>query len=312
MILSASRRTDIPALYAEWMMNRLRSGFVLTANPFNARQVSKVPLSPRLVDMIVFWSKQPEPMLKYLNELDDMGYVYFFQYTLTGFGSDMEACLDDTERRIDTFLALSERLGPMRVDWRFDPVLFCEGYPMEEHILRFERLARRLAPYTTRCIFSFADPYVRSSSWIHPASDQEQKCFAQQIAAIAKSLRLPLYTCCEKGDFSDLGIGHASCIDQKKIEHILGAPIRARKHAGQRNGCGCIESVDIGAYDTCVHRCAYCYATHSASLSRARFASHDPTAPSLVPLSENARISEKAVQSNRRMPLSNSLWQAQR
>lgn len=303
MILSASRRTDIPALYGDWMMNRLRSGFVLSANPFNPRRVSRVPLSPAWVDMIVFWSKQPEPMLKHLNELDDMGYVYYFQYTLNGFGRDMEAGLGEVERRIDTFLTLSERLGPPRVDWRFDPVLFCERYPMEEHLMRFERLACRLAPYTTRCIFSFADRYAHGPAWIQETTAADQTRFVEEMARIARPLNLALYTCCERQDFSGQGVNHASCIDRDKIERILGVPIRARKHAGQRADCGCIESVDIGAYDTCVHGCAYCYATHSLKLSQTRFAAHDPEAPSLIPLSENAKITDRPVKSDRRPAL---------
>lgn len=303
MILSASRRTDIPALYGDWLMNRLRAGYVLTANPFNPRQISRIPLSPAWVDMIVFWSKQPEPMLKYLRELDDMGYIYYFQYTLTGFGRDMEPGLCDTERRIDTFLALSQKLGPLRVDWRFDPVLFCPQYPMEEHLVRFERLAHRLAPYTTRCIFSFADHYTHSPAWLQETGATEQLRFVKEMARIAAPLNLNLYTCCEQGDFSAQGVRHAACIDREKIERILGTPIRARKHAGQRPNCGCIESVDLGAYDTCVHGCAYCYATHSAKLSRTRFASHDPCAPSLLPLAQDGRITERPAISNKK-PLS--------
>lgn len=137
MIISASRRTDIPAFYAKWMVNRLRDGQVLVPYPRDAGKLGRVRLTPENVDAITFWTKNPAPMLEHLRAIDDMGFKYYFSFTVTGYGPDVERHLPPKDEVVDTFLRLSERLGPKRVDWRFDPIVVSARYPVDWHLDAF-------------------------------------------------------------------------------------------------------------------------------------------------------------------------------
>lgn len=159
MIISASRRTDIPALYPQWFMNRLLAEEILVPSPYNRKKVSRIRLSPQTVDCFVFWTKNPEPMLPYLRMIDQLGYSYYFEMTVTDYEKEIEPGLPTTEDSIATFILLSERLGKKRVDFRFDPILLTEKYSLSYHIEKFDMLCEWLHKYTTRCIFSFVDSY---------------------------------------------------------------------------------------------------------------------------------------------------------
>ena len=185
MIISASRRTDIPACYGQWMMARLRAGEVLVPNPYNASRISRVALSPGNVDCIVFWTKNAAPMLPLLDELDALGYKYYFEYTVTGYGSALEPGLPEKERTVDTFLRLSERLGPEGVDWRFDPVLLTSSITPAWQLERFGALCRALHGATRRCVFSFADPYPGIRPSIAPLEETQMRLLAKGFADIA-------------------------------------------------------------------------------------------------------------------------------
>lgn len=308
MFVSVSRRTDIPAFYAPWFMGRVREGFCLVPNPYDARRFSRVPLSPREAELILFWSKNPAPLLPCLDELDARGYAYAFTFTLTPYGPELEPGLPDAGARVETFERLSQRLGPLRVDWRYDPVLLDARFTVSYHEERFARLCERLAPLTTRCIFSFADPYPHLHGRVRPAPEGDMRALAAALARIGSAHGLALETCCERIDLSDLGIAHGACVDAGRAARIFGRPVSAAHDAGQRPGCGCVRSVDIGAYDTCPGGCAYCYATHAAARARARYAAHDPAAPSLTgPLPPGARVDERAMpplcEAQTRLPL---------
>ena len=162
MIISASRRTDIPARYPEWFMNRLREGEVLVQNPYNRKKIQRIALSPDVVDSIVFWSKNPEPMRPYLREIDEMGYRYYFQMTITDYGPDLEPEAPDISDAMATFLLMSAQLGKERMDWRFDPILLTEKYTKDYHLEKFEMMCEWLHRATTRCIVSFVDAYRNS------------------------------------------------------------------------------------------------------------------------------------------------------
>ena len=282
MIISASRRTDIPACYGQWMMARLRAGEVLVPNPYNASRISRVALSPGNVDCIVFWTKNAAPMLPLLDELDALGYKYYFEYTVTGYGSALEPGLPEKARTVDTFLRLSERLGPEGVDWRFDPVLLTSSITPAWQLERFGALCRALHGATRRCVFSFADPYPGIRSSIAPLEETQMRLLAKGFADIAGEYGLPLYTCAETVELSEYGIRHAACIDSAKVERIAGYPIRVERDPGQRPACGCAASVDVGVYNTCPNGCTYCYATTRPALLRRARAVHAPDAPMLT------------------------------
>jgi Domain of unknown function (DUF1848). len=282
MIISASRRTDIPAYYSEWFLNRLKERYVLIPNPRNADRLGRVELSPDNVDCIVFWTKNPAPMLDRLDTIEKMGYPFYFQFTLTPYGRELEPNLPPKSELLQTFLELSRRIGPERVVWRYDPVLITGHCSVAWHLERFRELCGELHDATRCCVFSFIDPYAHIGKEFHGMSRGEMLAVAESFSEIAADYPLSLFTCAEEIDLSRFGIGHSACIDQKLIERIIGCPIWAKKDAGQRAACGCIESVDIGAYNTCPNGCAYCYATTSENTVRRRIRAHDPTSPLLA------------------------------
>ncbi len=280
MIISASRRTDIPALYPEWFMNRLLAGEVLVPNPYNRKQVSRIILSPETVDCFVFWTKNPDRMLPYLKMIDRLGYPYCFEMTITDYEKDMEPFLPSTEEVMATFMLLSERIGKEKVDWRFDPIILNEKYTLNYHLEKFEMMCEWLHNYTDRCIISFVD-YYRGSPFAELDKDEMIEV-AKRLGKIADKYYLPLYTCAEKVDLKPYGIHEGVCIDKKKMERIVGYKLDLKKDPGQRKRCGCMESIDIGMYDTCIHGCGYCYATASLTSARRHQELHDPESPMLI------------------------------
>ena len=284
MIISASRRTDIPAFYSEWFFNRIKEGFVLVRNPFNMSQVSRISLKKDVVDCFVFWTKNPEKMLPDLDLIGD--YPYYFQFTLNPYGSELERSVPDKTKVIDTFIRLSDRIGPKRIIWRYDPVIINKTFGVDKHEECFDKLAEKLHTHTSKCIISFVD-YYKKTDKAFKASDiaelQEEKIreTAKKISAIAGSYGMKIKTCAEKIDLTEYGIGHAKCIDPDFIEEITGTSIDYKKDANQRKACGCIPSVDIGTYNTCRHGCMYCYATYSKVSAERNQADYDVNSPLL-------------------------------
>lgn len=263
MIISASRRTDIPALYSQWFLNRLAEGYVLTCNPMNSSQIRRVPLTKDSVDCIVFWSKNPHPMLEHLHLLE--GYAYYFQFTLTPYGADIEPGLPPKRKLISVFQELSERLGMDRVIWRYDPILFTKTYSLEFHLKEIARMARELAGKTSQCVISFVDPYMKKRKnfrtfGIEVPALPQIKILASEFSKIASCYGMVLQSCAEELNLEDYGIFHGACIDGELIERITGKQFSFRKDKNQRPACYCVESVDIGVYNSCSLGCRYCYA----------------------------------------------------
>ena len=285
MILSASRRTDIPTYYSEWFLNRIREGFLYVRNPMNSRQISRIDISPELVDCIVFWTKNPAPMLKRLKEWED--YTYYFQFTLTGYEEDMEAGLPDKEGvLIPVFQRLSSEIGKERVIWRYDPIVFSGKYSTEYHLRTFEKYSALLAGYTEKCVVSFVDIYAKNkknmaASGFVEISREELHSFAKSIADMARANGMTMASCAETVDLEACGIEHNHCVDKELIERLTGRRIKAGKDKGQRKECGCIESVEVGAYNTCRSGCRYCYANFSPAAVQDACRLYDPQSPFL-------------------------------
>lgn len=284
MIISASRRTDIPAFYSEWFLNRIKEGFLDVRNPMNNRQVSRLPLSPELVDCIVFWTKNPIPMLP---KLDGMRkYCYYFQFTLTGYGRDIEANLPDKRKElIPAFQELSDRIGPERVIWRYDPILVSDRYSAAYHIKAIAEIAKALNGYTEKCVFSFVDLYGKNRTamrklGVRDLSGDEMRSIAVQIRDIAQENHMTAATCAETIDLEALGIGHNACIDKALVERLTGGKIKNTKKnlkdSGQRPACRCMASREAGTHNTCANGCIYCYANHSPESVRRNMAKYDP------------------------------------
>jgi len=282
MIISASRRTDIPALYSKWLLNRLEAGFVMVPNPRVPNRLGRVEFSPDNVDCIVFWTKNPAPMLDKLNRIKAMGYEFYFQFTLTPYGKTIERNLPPKTELIDTFAELGHRLGAERIVWRYDPILLDGVHSIHWHYKCFNELCEELHPFTRRCVLSFIDPYKHIAGRFQEMRHEEMIAIASSFSKIAKKYELALFACAEETDLMEYGIRRSSCIDLELIEQILGCGIKAKRDSSQRPKCECVESIDIGVYDTCTNECTYCYATTSPSAALRRFQNHSPDTPMLT------------------------------
>lgn len=295
MIISASRRTDIPCYYSEWFLNRIRAGSVCIRNPMNHKQLSRFKLKPEAVDCIVFWTKDAQNILDKLPELDRLGFKYYFQFTLTPYDRTIEKNLRDKKEIIETFIQLSHRIGKERVIWRYDPIVLNEAIDVAYHKEQFERFCGRLAGYTENVTISFVDLYPKlKTNLIRPVSDEEIAELSAFLGAQAKAHNLKITACCEKTDLTCYGVEKASCIDKNLVERICGHAPDAERDKNQREGCGCCKSVDIGSYNSCLNGCIYCYATDSLASAERRNRSHNPQGELLIgKVSEGEQIIDK-------------------
>lgn len=300
MILSVSRRTDIPNYYSEWFFNRLKDGFLYVRNPMNFHQISEIKISPDVVDCIVFWTKNPLPMMERLDELE--AYNYYFQFTLTGYGNDVERNLPNKKTSvIPIFQELSNRIGKEKVVWRYDPIFFSNRYNVQYHLKAFRSIAEALSGYTEKCVISFLDIYPKNKKNMdnllsYDLSDSELRKFAKELSNIAKENHIKIGSCAEKIDLDEYGIIHNSCIDKELIEKIIGCKLKINKDKNQRIECGCVESVEVGTYNTCKNGCVYCYANYSAKSVESNFQKYDPLSPLLCGhIEKDDRISTRKV-----------------
>ncbi|KHK00728.1 DUF1848 domain-containing protein [Desulfovibrio sp. TomC] len=287
MIISASRRTDIPAFYARWLMGRLRAGFCEVRNPFNAAQVSRVSLAAADVDALVLWTRDPRPLLPHLPEILALGHEPFFLYTLLDNPRALDPKCPEPDASLATFARLAEVL-PGRITWRYDPIVLTAAMPPDWHRRTFARLAAALAGHTDRVVVSFVEPYRKTSKRmaalaeagfapLDPAPEDRLRLLVD-LRDMAASHGMALATCCQPEYFETAGIPAAHCIDAAWISERTGRAIPPAKDAGQRLRCGCAPSRDIGAYDRCLFGCAYCYATTSFDRAREHYGRHDADA----------------------------------
>ncbi len=287
MILSVSRRTDIPAFYGDWFMNCIKRGFVLVPNPINPSKIAKIRLEPvkiskksqnllgekqfevsGTVEGMVFWTKNPKPLIKNLESLKD--YKYYFLYTLNAYPSSIEGGLPPLEERIASFKELS-KFCP--VIWRYDPILVTDGIDADWHIKVFEKLCKELSGHTRHCKISFViESYSGCSKEVHAPSLNDKHKILAAFSRIANKNGIQIEACAEAGDWSKYGISPSKCIDGQIFEKLLsdkykdmGIVVKRKNNKvdGQRKYCGCMPAVDIGRYDTCRHACNYCYARKS-------------------------------------------------
>ena len=285
MIISASRRTDIPTYYADWFFNRLKEEYVLVRNPMNIHQISRINLAPDVVDGIVFWTKNPVPMLNRLSELEK--YNYYFQFTLTAYDRDVEPHIPSKNGIIiPAFQELSKAIGREKVIWRYDPIFFNDRYTMEYHCKYFRVLASKLGDCTEKCTVSFLDRYRNTARNTKPLkiyleTKEQQLELMQRFAEIAKEYGFYIDTCSETIELEKFGIAHACCIDRERFERLGNCKLNVGKDKIQRAECGCVSSIDIGAYNTCKNGCLYCYANYSCNTVMRNTQVHNPTSPLL-------------------------------
>ncbi|KYC49174.1 DUF1848 domain-containing protein [Pelotomaculum terephthalicicum JT] len=303
MIFSVSRRTDIPAFYSKWFYNRIKEGFVLVRNPMNSKQISRIDLNPELIDCIVFWTKNPRPMLKYLHLLNK--YTYYFQFTLNSYDKTIEVNLPSKKSIINDFIHLFITLGKNRIIWRYDPILISDKFSKEYHYKWFEYLCKLLHPYTNKCVISFIDVYAKAKRNLKhinlkSLSDLDMCEISSQLSKIAYNYGLIIETCSEMIDFESIKIQHGKCIDDMLISQLLGEKIVIEKDPNQREICGCVKSIDIGEYNSCKHSCLYCYANFNQTMVSRNWASHDDESPILIgQINDNTKIHNRPMISYR-------------
>ena len=261
MIISASRRTDVPAFYADWFFQKLVEGYYYTYNK-KINKYEKVLLKRNNLDCIIFWTKNPKPIMKYLDQITAMGYMYYFQFSITPYGNDIELNLGNKREILNTFKVLSDRIGADRVVWRYDPILINNKYTVDFHIKSFNQMCRSLSGYTNECVISFVDKFSKGTQLeYYEAPDvKDIDRIGSAFSKCAQKYNIQIKTCAEEIDLSKHGIGRSSCIDKEKIESLLNCRLSVGKDHSQRKECNCISSIDIGEYFSCLHRCSYCYA----------------------------------------------------
>lgn len=285
MIIHTGNRTDIPAFYSEWFLNRIRAGFVLVRNPYNPQQVTKFSLFPDVVDLIAFCTKNPAPMLPHMEKISDYGQYWFV--TITPYGTDIEPNVPEKKTVMEDFKRLSESAGIDSVGWRYDPVFVDERHSMQWHLAEFESMARNLQGFTKTCVISFIDLYKkvrRNFPEVRETVREERIFLGKEFIRIASECGMTVKTCAEGNELAAYGADCSGCMTAEVFETALRQRLDVPKGTGtQRNGmCSCILGSDIGAYDTCGHLCRYCYANSDTALVRENMRRHDPSSPLLV------------------------------
>ena len=287
MIINTGCRTDIPAFYAKWLMNRIREGYVLVRNPYNPNQVTKYNLSPSVVDCLAFCSKNPEPMLCYLEELDK--YKQYWFVTITPYGKDIEPNVPDKPKVMESFKKLSNHIGVNSIGWRYDPIFIGNEFDVSKHIECFESMSRELKGYTHNCTISFLDLYEkvkRNAPDIKPPTKEEQIEIATAFSRIGKENNMIIHVCCEKTYLSQYGLQCNGCMSQEIVEKAINNKLQPPKRKNLRQECSCLMGNDIGAYNTCGHLCKYCYANANKQFVIENMKKHDDNSPFLIGRSE--------------------------
>ena len=284
MIINTGARTDTVQYYSQWLLNRFREGYVLVRNPLFPSKVTRYELDPEKVDCVVFCSKNYRPILGRINEITDRFNTYFY-YTITAYGKDIEPGVPSIDESMETLIELSSKAGRGRIAWRYDPVLLTEAYTIDRHLNTFWRMAEKLFPYIDRCIFSFVEMYrklERNMPELIPLTAEDKRTIAEGLGRIAVENGIYIQTCGTDEDYAEYGIHRSGCMTLDILGRANGVEFRNLKHKGMRQGCHCIESRDIGAYDTCLNRCRYCYANTDPDRAFGNFRYHDPDSPMLL------------------------------
>lgn len=285
MIINTGQRTDIPAFYTPWFLNRLKDGFVMARNPFHHSQVTCYALHPEVVDLICFCTKNPGPLLPYGDILSP--FQQLWHVTITPYGKDIEPQVPDKKKIIEFFRTLSDRLGPSHLCWRYDPVLLWGNYDINYHIRAFSTLAEALEGYTYTCIFSFIDLYgktLRNFPMARRVSHENQLFLVEKFVDIAGKHGMKLVSCLENPSFASLGVDTTGCLTKEKVEDLLGVSLKIPSYENRhvRKGCACLLGHDIGAYSSCTHFCRYCYANETRAAVMENRKQHNPFSPFLL------------------------------
>lgn len=296
MIVNVGGRTDIVNYYGEWLMNRIKEGFAYSRNPLFQNNISKISLKPEDVDCLMFCSKNYKPMLKYMKEINSK-YRIICHYTITAYDRDVEPNVPNIDESIETLIELSKIVGKKKVLWRYDPILLTKKYTIEKHLYTFEYIAKQIAPYVQRCIFSFVEMYKKldyNMLEIIPFTENDKIEILKGLGEISKKYNLYTQTCGTDENNEKYGIHVSGCTTPEVLEKANNVKYKTVKAKPMRKGCHCIPSRDIGAYDTCLNGCKYCYANRRRDLAKENIKIHDKNSPLLL---GNIRATDKITES---------------
>lgn len=298
MIINTGQRTDIPAFYSKWFINRIKEGYVLVRNPYYPKKVTKFILDPKVVDVIGFCTKNPRPMFKYLDDIKMFG--QFWYVSITGFGSDLEPNVPPIDIAIEDFKYLSNKVGSNSVSWRYTPIIINEKYTKERHIKTFEYIASKLEGFTNLAVFGFVDIYpklAKNHPEIKDTDDLTKIEIAKAFQKIAKAHNIELRLCSKEKWLKDYGIDVDGCMRIEDYENSISKKLNIKNKMQARKGyCSCYLSNDIGSYNSCLHLCTYCYANGSKDLIIANYKKHDDNSPFLIGNIEDGDEIKDAVQ----------------
>ena len=283
MIINTGQRTDIPAFYSEWFVNRLKAGFVLARNPYNPQRITRYRLTPDVVDVIGFCTKNPAPMLPHIDLLRPFGQYWYV--TITPYGRDIEPHVPNKLRVLESFRRLSQIAGVNSVGWRYDPILISEEWPVQRHIKAFEYMANALRGYTKTAVISFIDLYEKTKRNFPEAktvSPADQMILGKAMSEICDRCGMTLRPCAEGNALAPFGADCSGCMTAAMYEQAIGQRLKIPSRAPARKACACYLGGDIGAYNSCGHLCRYCYANYDAETVRANLKAHDPQSPLLI------------------------------
>lgn len=281
MILFASGRTDIPAFYSNWFINRVKTGFVDVRNPFNQKLVSRIYFSD--VDLIMFCSKNPLPMI---NKLDILKVPVLFHVTITSYGKDVEPNIPDKRLIIEGVKKLSLVLGIDNVVVRYDPIFLSDKYNVDYHIKAFDKLCKNLNGYINKIIVSFMDEYknVRSNKNIlkyRAFTREDYKKIGEAFSKSAHDNGMSVQTCFEDEDLTQYGFVKGECLSHELAYILTGKKFKS-SNVRKEKKCECVQMVDIGDYNSCMHMCKYCYANYDEKAVSSNFERHDDNSSLLI------------------------------
>ena len=283
MILNTGSRTDIPAFYSDWFYNRIKAGYVLSRNPYYPAQITKYLLDPEVVDVLVFCTKNPLPMLKRISLLSAFDLFWFV--TITPYGKEIEPYVPPKEQVITYFQQLSALVGRNRTSWRYDPIFITDKYSVDYHIEQFGQMAEALSGYTDQCVVSFIDLYEktkRNFRGIRSVTRKEQVKLIDVFSEIAKKNGLQVHLCCENAELVRENVDADGCMSKEVLEKALGCKLNVPQKKMARKECACLLGADIGAYNTCAHGCLYCYANYDRETVVKNRKLHNVLSPLLI------------------------------
>ncbi|MBQ9048284.1 MAG: DUF1848 domain-containing protein [Solobacterium sp.] len=284
MILNTGSRTDIPAFYSTWFINRIREGSLMARNPYYPKIIHRYTLDPATVDLLVFCTKNPRPLLAHAEEMNAFRQLWYV--TLTPYGADIEPNVHDKRGILQSIRELGKQHGSGAVIWRYDPVLINDVYTVEYHMRAFAQIAAALDGAVQRCVVSFIDLYEktkRNFPEVREVSREDQETLIRSFVESGSRHGMRILTCLESSSLARFGADTAGCMTQELIEEVIGMPLRVPAGRGMtREGCRCLLGNDIGAYNTCAHFCRYCYANFDKAEVLANMKRHDPDSPLLI------------------------------